>query len=349
MKNRIGLVIALGLGLALTGCTKQEAETIATLEGKLAEKDAAISKMESEVSGLEAAKSKAEADARAKADAVARAEADVRKAKESCEDCEAASKMADRGSSAGAMASGSQMLPPNAKAGECYTRVLVPATYKTTTERILKRDASESVDIIPAKYEWAEEKVLAKPAATKLVEVPAEYGWEEEKILVKEAQTVWKKGRGPIEKVSDSTGEIMCLVEVPAEYRTVRKKVLKKAPSTREIAIPAEYKTVKVQRLVTSAKEVRKEIPAEYETVTRQSMASDSRMEWRPILCETNMNRTTISDIQRSLQKAGHNPGPIDGIYGRQTQAAVRSFQKANNMATGGLTINTLKKLGVRI
>jgi hypothetical protein len=55
---------------------------------------------------------------------------------------------------------------------------------------------------------------------------------------------VWKKGRGPIEKIDAATGEIMCLVEVPATY-----KVMDTPPTTREVTVPAEYKTVKVQKL----------------------------------------------------------------------------------------------------
>src|SRR5262249_30631953 len=43
-------------------------------------------------------------------------------------------------------------LPPNAKPGECYAKVWVPATYKTISERILVRDASERLEVVPAKY-----------------------------------------------------------------------------------------------------------------------------------------------------------------------------------------------------
>jgi len=72
----------------------------------------------------------------------------------------------------------------------------------------------------------------------------------EEQVLIKEAHTVWKKGRGLIEKVDDTTGEIMCLVEVPAQYKTVRKRVLVNPATVKEVTIPAEYKTVKVKKLV---------------------------------------------------------------------------------------------------
>ena len=74
-----------------------------------------------------------------------------------------------------------------------------------------------------------------------------------ERILVKPAYTTWKKGRGPIEKINQATGEIMCLVEVPAEYRTVTKRVLKTPAGTKKVTIPAVYKTVKKRIMVDGA------------------------------------------------------------------------------------------------
>ena len=44
-------------------------------------------------------------------------------------------------------------VPPNAKAGECYTRVTVAPTFKTEEQQLLKRAASERVELIPAKYD----------------------------------------------------------------------------------------------------------------------------------------------------------------------------------------------------
>jgi hypothetical protein len=193
-----------------------------------------------------------------------------------------------------------------------------------------------------------------------------------EKVLVKPAHTTWKKGRGLIEKVDNTTGEIMCLVEVPATYRTVEKRVLvspatvreveipaeyesvkkrvmTKPPTTRKIEIPAEYKTVKVRKLVSPPREKRIEIPAEYKTVTKTEQVTEGKLEWRRVLCETNMSRQVIRDIQSALLKAGHNPGPIDGVVGWRTNAAVTSYQKAKGLPTGGLTYSTLKSLGVSL
>ncbi len=285
------------------------------------------------------------------------------------------------------------LLPPNAQPGECYSRVLVPAVYENSTEQVLKSAASERVEIIPAQYEYVEETVLVQEESTRLEvipatyktvteeimvepekkvlrEVPAQYGTETEQILVKPAYTTWKKGRGPIEKVDASTGEIMCLVEVPAEYRTVTKRVVTQSAATveeiipavyktvtrtvldtpaatREVVIPAKYDTIKVRKLVSPASEQRIPIPEEYTTVSKRKLITDSYLEWRPILCETNTTPGLISRLQRALNEAGYNAGAVDGVLGAGTMRAVNKYQLDNGLASGQLTIATLEKLGV--
>ncbi len=326
----------------------------------------------------------------------------------------------------------------DAKVGGCYAEYIIPAQYKTETQKVLKSEASANIDIIPAEYEWKEEKVLIKEASSKLIEVPAVYETVTEKVLVKPATTEWKEGRGPVERLDGSTGEIMCLVEIPAVYNTVSKRVLKSPSSTKKVEIPAEYKVEKVRKLVSASQEKKTEIPAMYETVTKRIKSADEKvmwalkgssvggngkatgsticlkevpavyktvqqkkvktpavtkvvevpaeykvvkkrklaapatekkieipaqtqlvskkvkvneefMQWRPVLCETNMTGTTITDIQTALAKAGHNPGAIDGVIGRQTMVAVDAYQRANGLPRGGLTMQTLSKLGIKL
>ncbi|MDH3211987.1 MAG: peptidoglycan-binding protein [Myxococcales bacterium] len=245
--------------------------------------------------------------------------------------------------------SASDLLPASARMGECYAKTYVPESYRSESVRVLKNSASERIEIIPARYETVSERVLVREAYTKVDAIPATYEWAEEKVLVKPAHSVWKKGRGPEEKVDDATGEIMCLVEVPAEYETVRKRVLKTAATTREVTVPAEYKTIQVRKVAEPARSKRIAIPEEYATINRSVKAADSRMEWRPILCETNATPQLVRSLQQSLQAAGHNPGPIDGTIGPRTLGAVKSFQRAKGLPAGGVTIATLDALGVQV
>jgi len=284
------------------------------------------------------------------------------------------------------------MLPPQAKAGECYARVFVPPTYRTFTEEVLRTEASEKIEVVPARYGMVdetvmvreesqrvevvpatfksiEESVLVREAYEKIETVPAVYGTQTERVLVRPAYTTWKKGRGPIERIDEATGEIMCLVEVPAEYRTVSKQVLKSPATTRKIQVPAEYRTitktvidqpartrtvtvpaeystVQVRKLLEPSQEKRLAIPASYQTVSKTEKIDDGRMEWRPILCETNTTPGVVTRIQSALAGKGFDPGPVDGVLGPQTMAAVDRFQQANNLSSGQLTIETVKALG---
>jgi peptidoglycan hydrolase-like protein with peptidoglycan-binding domain len=105
---------------------------------------------------------------------------------------------------------------------------------------------------------------------------------------------------------------------------------------------------VKVRNLVNGPREVRSPIEAEYSTVTKTVMTEPSYMEWRQILCETNMTRTNVLEIQKSLEAKGYNPGPLDGIYGRLTTAAVNKFQADKGLARGQLTVETVEALGLQ-
>ena len=47
--------------------------------------------------------------------------------------------------------------------------------------------------------------------------------------------------------------------------------------------------------------------------------------------------RDRIREIQHELARKGFDPGPIDGIFGRLTERAVRAFQHANGLVVDGI------------
>lgn len=44
-----------------------------------------------------------------------------------------------------------------------------------------------------------------------------------------------------------------------------------------------------------------------------------------------------VRDLQEALKALGQNPGPIDGAFGAQTEAAVRAFQQASGITVDGV------------
>lgn len=244
--------------------------------------------------------------------------------------------------------------------------------YEWVEKQVVVKEAWEEVlEVKPATYDWVIETVVIKEASEKLEVVDAVYEDQSEEVLVKPAYTTWKQGRGPIERIDHATGEIMCLVEVPAEYKTVtrtvlvspettrrtvipaetkeiKRRVMVKAPEVKRITHPAETQTIKVKQLVKAAEEIRIPVPAETKTITQEYKISDGELRWRSVLCETNITGDVVKQLQAALKREGYDPVWIDGVYGLKTRDSVTRYQKDQGMASGGLTFETLDKLGVQ-
>ena len=67
-------------------------------------------------------------------------------------------------------------------------------------------------------------------------------------------------------------------------------------------------------------------------------------------LTDPRMTGATVKEIQRGLRQAGFNPGPIDGEFGPQTQAAVLGFQATRGLVQDGeVGSKTAKALGITL
>ena len=242
---------------------------------------------------------------------------------------------ADSGASSIVAANPDDLFPPNARAGECYARVLipeqytskeervlvkeasesvsvVPATYETVTERVLMKEASTRLEVIPATYETVTERVMVRPAGEKIVKVPATYRTVTERVLDKPAYTVWKRGAANtfgngtnvVSQSVNGTGEVMCLVEVPASYKTISKQVVDTPAGTRTVESPAEFKTIERRVLKNPASTREVTIPAEYGTVAVTKLvrpASESRTPV-PAQYKTVTKTTKVSDASLAWQ-----------------------------------------------
>jgi peptidoglycan hydrolase-like protein with peptidoglycan-binding domain len=57
------------------------------------------------------------------------------------------------------------------------------------------------------------------------------------------------------------------------------------------------------------------------------------------------MDKEKVKQLQEALKSKGHDPGPIDGIMGPKTQAALRDYQQKENVQSRA---DALQKLGVQ-
>lgn len=112
----------------------------------------------------------------------------------------------------------SRNLPPKASPGQCFSKIIIPAEYKTV-----------------------EEQVLVSPRRTKMERIPAETETAEVKVIDVPGRTFWK---------ASSDDEVYYLDSEPPVYKTVKKEIIIKPAYVKTTEIPAEYKTVSRQVLV---------------------------------------------------------------------------------------------------
>jgi hypothetical protein len=75
------------------------------------------------------------------------------------------------------------------------------------------------------------------------------------------------------------------------------------------------------------------------------AQASDSK---QPGATNGQAGMEQVKGLQQALQGKGLDPGPIDGVMGPKTQAAIRAFQKDQNLPqTGRMDDQTAAKLGI--
>jgi len=150
-------------------------------------------------------------------------------------------------------------IPSNAKAGECFAKVVRPATFRTETVRKLVKEASERIETVPAQYETVKEKVVVKEAGERIEILPPVYKAVKVRVQSEEVQEV-----------------------VPAVYGMVKERVLVKEASTRLEEVPAVYEEVQEKVMVKPASRNAIEVPAVYETVTERKLVREAYTTWKP-------------------------------------------------------------------
>jgi len=173
---------------------------------------------------------------------------------------------------------------PDAKPGECYAKVVIPAQYKTEQVDVTMREASARFETTPADYQMVETKVLVKEAAKKIVPVPAEYETVVETVQIAPAQKQWRAGKtrkarpanpallsaigaGGIKLDELPVGSCLSEYYVPAQYKKEDVRVLKTAAYEKIEVEPAAYEMVEEKVLVKEASKEVVEVPAEFERV----------------------------------------------------------------------------------
>lgn len=189
------------------------------------------------------------------------------------------------------------LIPPNAKVGECFAKVLVPPVYKEETKTRLVRAGTKSIVVIPATYKVVDKKVQIRAKSKKLVVIPAVYKKVKEKILVQPEKTKLIVIPATYKTVTNKVlvSEARDVIKtVPTKYKTVTEKILISPAHTEWkrgrgeiekinnatgdimclVEVPAVYKTVTKKVVDVPAHTVKKVIPAVYKTITKKVLVT---------------------------------------------------------------------------
>ena len=174
-------------------------------------------------------------------------------------------------------------MPDEAKEGEAWCRVLIPAKYEEVEKQVCVCPASCEREWIPPVYEEQERQVCCKPASCRKINIPAEYETKTERVMTCPARTVWKKIPCESGDLADGEkqGDCWQLTEIPAQYKEVTKRICVKEASCTTETIPPEYKTVTEKVVVKPGEWKTTPVPAQYKTVTERKLVEPCRWEWR--------------------------------------------------------------------
>jgi len=231
---------------------------------------------------------------------------------------------------------------------EVVCLVEIPATYKTINKRVVAKPAMTKRVKTPPVYKTVQIQELVQPATTKTIPVPAKYKTVTQRKKISDGKYTWSDAsrKNAPTRATNQCNRI-CLTATPAQYSKVAKKVVAKPAMTRKIKTPAKYTTVRVKKLIQPATTRTIPIPATYKTVTKKKKIAEGYAKWVPIVCQTSINTTMIREVQKALKNKGFYHGPIDGVWGAESKAAMRAFQRANGLPVAGLSMASMEALGV--
>jgi Putative peptidoglycan binding domain len=219
----------------------------------------------------------------------------------------------------------SGQLPAQARPGQCFGRVLVPATYRNEPMSVVTREAYEQVQVsdpvfrteqrsVPTsdaykRYEVTEPQfrtenqvIETRPAHERLVASPAVFGTRTETVVVREPRLVWRAGSNlsGVRRMDPATGEIFCLVEEAAVTQSVTRAVQTQPAQISRQMVPAQTQTIARRVLVAPATVREIDVPGTYQNVNVDTLITpaDARRAMMPEQRGT-INRQVVETGER--------------------------------------------------
>ncbi|MEL6317967.1 MAG: peptidoglycan-binding domain-containing protein [Pseudomonadota bacterium] len=257
----------------------------------------------------------------------------------------------------------------------------VPPTYKVVTEEVVVRPEYEKLEVIPPVFKTIKEEVVvdaeSKPPVTKTdvhyhrkevatwkhpsdvdpyARVISRRQSDGHLLVVEEKVVEVKKRRtvGGVRKKVVTRRELLepertRKVQVPAVTKTVTRRVIDEPAGTRIEIVPPQYDIITRREVVTPEQTIYIDVDDTYKEVPSKVLVEQASVVWSEVICDNETSAGVVRTVQDRLFALGYYNGPIDGSSGPTFRNAVKAYQEDNDLATGGLTIETVNALGVNI
>ena len=221
--------------------------------------------------------------------------------------------------------------PPNARPGEVWCYVRVPAVTRTVEEQVCIQPETCRQEWVPPVMKTVNEQICVKPEEVRRIPIPAVYETQCEQIMTCAGKTEWRRVSCEPSSLGEGEqlGECWSLVEIPPVYETRSKQICVSPESCREEIIPACYEN--------RCKEVECQpgyyknipVPAVYETRCREELVCAARWEWR---------RTTECEVPGAPggYDAGMAPVAVPDTYGMPAPNAAAGSGSPDDMIPTG-------------
>ena len=189
-----------------------------------------------------------------------------------------------------ALLAGLAELPPDAKPGECYLRVRMPAKFESTEERLLVKPEAIRYEIVAAEFKEVEKEIVIKPEALTYEIVPAQYETkevemviapeftkinatepqfqsEENKVETRASRLALKLDANPFNANGTPNAEVFSLAQDPAEIKVYTRNLLTKPAQVQPEKVARTVEKFTTQVLVKPAEVKEVKVPAEVKKV----------------------------------------------------------------------------------
>lgn len=247
-----------------------------------------------------------------------------------------------------------------------------PPELSKTKQKFVVKDGYEAFKVSQPKFKQITEKIQVKEETRTLVVEPAVFTEQIEKVMTESERVEMQacKNAGVRIAGKPQNSQSFCAVRIPAVYKSVTKRVLTQEETVVEKTTPAVYKNivktvlvenghadpVQVAPLTASipvtvvareAEAIMVRVAPKIIPVPLTTYITAPQLTWRRVVCEKDASPNLIRNLQAALLKEGFDAGPTDAKLGKKTMTAVESYQTQMGVASGILTYETLKLLGL--